>query len=337
MNDTTNQWQLFGFDASQLGHRWRAAWRDFLWGDDSPVRARLDEVVKVTDRGEVSFRHSQREVAAPAVVHCEAIVLPKELFLSRAVRLPRAAGEDLEAVMALEVNASSPFPADDTGAGWRVTGRDEETLDLELAIVSLSATMRHLGREYDCHDAGTYEVWAGESGDVLVRGFGEGERSERYRRRLVKVAVLLASTLVMLLAVIAVATFAKYLEWQRMETLYNGVQEQAREASAMRARLIASNETLVAVDEFIRDYPNPHEELARLTAMLDDTTYITQFSMQGDEITLRGISTDAAAVMQRFTGEPEYAAVTAQGPIRAFSGGLQEFHFRIALADGAAP
>ncbi len=337
MNNTTNQWQLFGLDVSQLGHRWAAAWRDVLWGDDSPVRARLDEVVKVTDGGSVTYRHSDREVAAPAVVDCEAIVLPAELFLSRAVRLPRAAEEDLEAVMALEVAANSPFPADDTGAGWRVTGRGEETLDLELVIVSLSATMRYLGREYDCHDTGAYEVWAGVAGDVMVRGFGEGRRRERYRRRLGKVAVLLALTLSVLLAVIAVATFSKYLEWQRMEGLYNRAQEQAREASAMRSRLIAANETLAAVDELIRDYPNPHEELARLTAMLDDTTYITQFSMQGDEISVRGISTDAAAVMQLFTGEPAYASVNALGPIRAFSGGLQEFHFRIALADGDAP
>jgi Tfp pilus assembly protein PilN len=170
----------------------------------------------------------------------------------------------------------------------------------------------------------------------MVRGFGEGTRGDRYRRRLGKVAVLLAVTLVLLLAVIAVATFAKYLEWQRMEALYNEVQQQAGEASSMRSGLLAANKTLAAVDELIRDYPSPHEELARLTAMLEDTTYITQFSMQGNEISLRGISTDAAAVMQLFTGEPAYASVTALGPIRAFSGGLQEFHFRIALAEEVA-
>ena len=39
------QWTLFGYDTRQVGQHWLAAWRDLLWGDDSPLRQRLDEVV----------------------------------------------------------------------------------------------------------------------------------------------------------------------------------------------------------------------------------------------------------------------------------------------------
>jgi hypothetical protein len=102
----------------------------------------------------------------------------------------------------------------------------------------------------------------------------------------------------------------------------------------MRDALVSANETIASVDRLIHSFPNPHEEIVRLTELLADDTYISQFSMQGNEITLRGLAADAAAVLQQFTAEPAYAAVTAPDAFRAYSGGLEEFHFRIVLAPG---
>ncbi len=335
MLDTSNNWELFGYDFSQVGRRWSAAWRDLLWGDDSPLRGRLDEVVRLHEKPAVHYRHCNREVPPSPAADCDAVLLPEALFLSRLLRLPRAAEDNLDAVMAMEVAANSPFPEDDTSAGWRVVSRDADTLQLELVIASRSATMGYLGREYDSHDAGAQEVWAGSDGDyVMLHGFGEGRRGQRYRRRLRRTGLMLAAAVMLIGVMAAVATGTKYLELQRMEAMYAAVQEQASEAAEMRNALVAANETITAVDGLVRSYPNPHEEIVRLTEMLDDTTYISQFSMQGNEITIRGLASDAAAVMQLFTGEEAYASVTAEDAFRAYSGGLEEFRFKIILAAG---
>ena len=42
-----NQFEVFGVDVRDYGQLWLAAWRDFLFGDDSPVRAALDSQVKL--------------------------------------------------------------------------------------------------------------------------------------------------------------------------------------------------------------------------------------------------------------------------------------------------
>ena len=39
-------WNLFGFDVRSIGYYFRSGWRDFLWGEASPVLAAVDEVVR---------------------------------------------------------------------------------------------------------------------------------------------------------------------------------------------------------------------------------------------------------------------------------------------------
>ena len=60
MLDTANKWELFGFDVRRIGKHWLAAWREFLWGYDSPVKARLDEVVRVRSGGGLLCYHAGR-------------------------------------------------------------------------------------------------------------------------------------------------------------------------------------------------------------------------------------------------------------------------------------
>src|SRR5690606_26003775 len=131
-------WQLFGYDVRHLGQYWQHAWAEFLWGDHSPVRARLDEVVELQgEAGEQCF-HSGVPVAAQQA-ECRAILLPESLVLFRTLRLPRAAEAELDAVMALEVSSNSPFPAQDTASGWILVSRNDTSLEVQLAITSLSA------------------------------------------------------------------------------------------------------------------------------------------------------------------------------------------------------
>jgi hypothetical protein len=181
-------WELFGYDTQVIWRNWLTAWREFLWGYDSPVKARLDEIVRAEGEEGVVYYHAGSQVQQ-SHSDCEAYLLPDELVLSKTLTLPLAAEADIDAVMAFEVVANSPFPEEDTGYGWKIDSRGEETLRIQLAIVSLSATMAYLGRQYDCHDAQAREVWAEMGGEVVVlKGFGEQNRLQRYNRRLKRVA-----------------------------------------------------------------------------------------------------------------------------------------------------
>lgn len=336
MLDTANKWELFGFDVRRIGKHWLAAWREFLWGYDSPVKARLDEVVRVRSGGDLLCYHAGRPVPARGETACEAVLLPDDLVLSRTLSLPLAAETDLDAVMALEVGAHSPFPADDTGSGWKVASRGESALTVQLAIVSLSAVMGYLGREYDCHDPKVFEVWAGMDGSpVVIGGFGEGRRRDRYRRRLIRVGALAGCAALAVLLMFGLAAGFKYLELQAVQGMAAGVEREAAGASDLRAELAAAAGIVATTDRYLLQHPNPHLELARLTRLLGDEAYVQQFAMNGREIRIRGQAVNAAEVMSQLTAEPAYAEVTVPQAITKLGNtGLERFVFNIRLAGG---
>jgi hypothetical protein len=314
---------------------WQAAWRDFLWADDSPVRARLDDIVTLrTADSEKSFQSGAEVDHAP--VDLKAIALPDDLVLERALELPSAALANLDAVVAMEVSASSPFSPDDTAYGWTRLPQQGDSLPILLVIMSRSAVMSYLAREYDIHDPSAREVWAQSRGHwVTVRGFGEREREQSYQRRLIRCAAYVAGALLLLLLVLVANLGFKRLELGQLEALSSTTQREAGPAISLRDRLSSVNSTIGEVNRLFTAFPNPHVELARLTALLGDDVFIQQFQMNGREIRLRGRAADAAALMQLLTEQEGYAAVTAPQAITRVSGtNKEQFYLNITLAGG---
>ena len=341
MAQAGQNWDLFGYDVRQVVKHWRSAWREFLWGYDSPVKARLDEGLRVYgEQGEEYFHAGQRSVQPPAnaekksEVECEAIMLPDSLVLSKILSLPLAVESDLDLVMALEVTANSPFPESDTGYGWKLSGRDEENLHIQLAIVSLSSTMSYLGQQYDCHDAQAREVWAQVEGGVIVlSGFGEKKRLQRYNKRLVRVALTVAYSALLLVVIAGTSAGMKYLELQQLKSLSSEVKVQASGAIEMRTAIVAANDTIAAINKLVLQRPSPHIEMVRLSEMLGDDVSLIQFTMQGTGMDIRGIADDAAAIVQQLTDEPAYASVTApQAITKYFNSGQEQFFLNIELS-----
>ena len=252
--------------------------------------------------------------------------------------MPLAVESDLDAALALEVNAHSPFAADDTAFGWLVVAREESHLQLVLVIVSMSAVMAYLGRQYDIHEPHAREVWAGVDGSmVVVRGFGERARESRYRKRLRRCGLMLAVSASLLLALAGVAAGVERAQLSQLESLAESAQQEAAEASRLRASLAVAGDTISAANTISGRYPNPHYEIARLTQLLGDDAHVLQFAMNGREIRLRGQAVDAASVMQKLTDEDAYAEVRApQAIVKVGNSGLEQFSLNIILHSGAS-
>lgn len=342
MFENTQNWELFGYDIRLIGSHWRAAWREYLWGSDSPVMARLDEPVRVrSGRAENApqyyFAGKPSRHADPAATDCDAVLLPDDAVLMKTLDLPLAAETDLDAVMALEMAANNPFPEGDTASGWTVMGRTEERLRVAVAIASTSAVMRYLAQHFDCHDPRAYEVWARvEDAVVVLKGFGESRRRDRYRRRLGKVAGLSALCALLVIAIAGTYAATSYYTLQHYRDMAARVEREASDASRARESLLLASETIAAVNGYVANYPNPHRELARLTALLGDDASVVEFEMAGVELKVRGRARDAAAVVQQLTQEPAYSSVISpQAITRMGNTGFEEFHLDITLAQGA--
>ncbi len=337
MLETGQNWELFGYDMRQLGKHWFAAWQDLLWAADAPVRRHLDGVVRLrSESGDALYQAGTASAQAP--FEGEAVLLPDELVLVRQLRMPVAVETYMDSALALEVSANSPFASDDTGYGWRLLARDGDQLRVVLVIVSISTVMAYLARQYDTHDPKAQEVWCQVDGAmVLVRGFAEKTREARYARRLLRCGLGIVGCALILALILGAAAGSKRAELSQVKALAANTQREAEQVSQMRASLARANEVITAVNDVVARYPNPHHEIARLTALLEDRASVTQFSMNGREIRLRGRAVDAAMVMQKLTDEPGYSEVLSpQAIVRVGNTGLEQFSLNITLRSGVS-
>lgn len=337
MLEASQPWSLFGYDVRGIVHYFRAGWRDFLWGDSSVVLGVIDEVVSARDEnGEVRYFRAGRQVEVPGSLEeviAQAVVLPDALVLSKTLRVPAAAESDLESMLALEVISSSPFPQADTCYGWLVAERNTTELVVQLVISSKSAVVGFVAAQTGSHDVNSHEVWALVAGRmVMVNGFGEAPRLRRNRRRLGRMAAMLAYCLFAIMLLVALGAGAKYLELQKVRAIQHRVELAAGDAVALRTALASSKTKIEAINQMLAEYPSPHRELKRLSALLDDDTWLGLAEIQGSAIKIEGQSDDASAVMQQLLRQSAYARVEAPVAIRKVGPGSEQFVLKISLA-----
>lgn len=334
----SNQWMLFGIDMRHIVQQWVTAWREVLLSPGSPIRQRLDEPVQLYRDGESQLYHAGKPQVDVHQVEtsCTARLLPDDLVLSRSLSLPLATEPELPAVLAMEVAAASPFRAEDSVYGWTEIARDAQSIHLILAIASRTAIERWK-RDGDFHAQFkgiiNPEIWADANGTLVVfQGFGEAQREALYRKRLVRTALLVGASLILVLLSAAVFAVQQRTAFNRFEYMQSRIQNESQNVSAMRATLVDANETVLAANALVSDYPNPHLEIARLTQLLNDDVYIMHFAMRGRELRIRGRARDAAVVMQTLAQTPAFASVTAPQAITAVGNtGLEQFHLDIEL------
>ncbi len=338
MLEASQSWSLFGFDLRRGLHYFRAGWQEFLWGEDSVVLGAIDEVVAARQAsGEVRYFKAGKVVGTPQspdAVAARAVVLPDELALCKTLTVPVAAEADLASMLALEVTTSSPFPKSDTCYGWSIAERRTNDILVYLVISSKSAVMAFIAANTQHHDAGAYEVWVQTAGRmVLVSGFGETPRLQRNRHRLSRMAMIVVYCLMAVMLLVALAAGTKYLELRKVRATEQRVEQSAKDAVALRTALAASKSMISEVNGLLAKYPSPHRELQRLSALLDDDTWLGLAEMQGSMIKIEGESRDAATVMQKLLAQPAYAQVEAPVAFRKVGSGLEHFVLKLTLAD----
>ena len=80
----------------------------------------------------------------------------------------------------------------------------------------------------------------------------------------------------------------------------------AGDAVQLRTSLGSSNAKLEAINRMLAEHPSPHRELKRLSALLDDGTWLNSAEIQGSAIKIEGQSNDASAVMQQLMRQSAY-------------------------------
>jgi hypothetical protein len=145
-------------------------------------------------------------------------------------------------------------------------------------------------------------------------------------------AAIAAYCLLLLVLLFALMAWSKYLQLEKAREILSRVEASAQEAVALRTALSDSRSRMTEAAELLARYPSPHGELLRLTAVLDDDTWLSRADFEGGDILLEGESADASAVMQQLLGNPAYASVVAPAGTRKSRSGQERFAFNLTLA-----
>lgn len=319
---TGQHWNLFGYDLRTLPALWLSAWREVLWSEEAPVRRWLDEPVRVFDSSSGIGSDNPGKVVGNAASESSSViaiarVLPDDLVLSCWLNLPEKAEGHLLSAIELEVRARSPFPADDTVSGWRIAGRAGGVLRISLCIASHSAVNEWMHGFLSKEEAEKIEIWAYVDGHpVVLQGFAEGLRNQRYAARLKKLGVWGVCIFGLSIALMAIPVGLRAIQLNHYEAELIHAQQASAPAVRFRNALAADNERITEVNRQFVLANNPHRELVRLTALLDDTIYLNSYEQTTARIRIDGMAINAAQLMSVLSDTAWYVDVKAPSAIR---------------------
>lgn len=312
----SNRWSLFGFDL-------RLAWRYYrmglqqLLGDavcglrryvESPIlvhAADSDQKMVYTDAGPGS--------AAPSACRWHALLLPEQLVLERELALPKSIEPELAETVAMEVQASSPFPPDMAEYAWRITGRDTDMLRVSLAIVTREALGTVTRTPPPDLQGCAFELWhVSRNGVPLVfTGQSESQRDRAFYGGMRRVAVQAAAVVAIVLVIVAIPLGALAARASSVERTFTEVRSNVADEMELRERLGTQNELLATLRDVIADLPATREALGLLAAQAPDGVYLNQLDLDGRRLRLSGYATNAADYMQQLSSATWLEAVAA--------------------------
>jgi general secretion pathway protein L len=246
------------------------------------------------------------------------LLLPAGACLRRRLLLPAAAAERLRDVTGFEIDRQTPFAAEDAAYDARLLSRREGDgqLDVELVVVPravLDAQRAALGAQ--ARWLAGADV-AGAEGEPLgvnllppATRFAPSDPWRAWNLALVGVAVL----------AIAAAM------WQMLDNRRAAAEafavvagrqaEAARGVSVQRQRLVDLVQGQTFLDKSRAGRATTVEVLDELSRRLPDDTYLEKFALEGDRMTLIGLSQEASALVGKLEGSKLWRAPALTGAL----------------------
>jgi general secretion pathway protein L len=267
------------------------------------------------------------------------LLLPAGSALRRPLVLPAAAADRLRDVVRFEIDRQTPFSADavrfDACLRQR---RDDGQLDVELVAMPRA--------RFDAALAPLGDLGAALSGVDVADADGQPlgvnllPDNERGQRQAAPHAWQWA------LAVVAVGALL-FGAWQlldnrraaadALEASLRASSGQARQAAAQRLQLIETIDGINALDRARAQRPTALEVLDELARRLPDSTYLEKVSMEGDQLVLIGLSSEASALVGKLQGSPLWKSPALSGAVQPDQALRRDRFTLTAQLVGAAP
>ena len=308
--------RFFGLDLNQLKADIFKTWRKApQWPPLSWLRP-LQLLTLVPAQGEPSAVWENGAPAAGVKSRSAfwAIELPEAMVLRKVLQLPPLDPADCQSAPELEVQAISPFPAEDLLWGYTELSRSKTLVRLQLVLASRNQVQPFIQNRIEQRQqaagasAGSLtppEVWVlgPERKPIVFQGFGENLRLQTGRKKwlwnLAGVGLAVA-----LLAAIAITPTAQLrLRALQAVAAYESMASKTTDVVAKREQLIQSADKVAYLAGALADRMDSVKVLSMLTQQLPDDTALQSARIQGSKVTITGLTDNASRLMQLLSNQ----------------------------------
>lgn len=245
------------------------------------------------------------------------LLLPAESALRRRWQLPAAAAARLRDVAGFEIDRQTPFTANAVHFDARVAGhRGDGQIDAELVVAPRALLERELAAlggmatqlaGVDVADADGQPLQVNLLPVMVRQRSGRGQRWNLALAAFALLALVFAAWRMLDNRRAALAEFSAKVEAQAVK---------ARGVAVQRQQLQDLVEGTAFLDEARAARPAVLEVLDELSRRLPDDTYLEKISVEGDRLTLIGISSAAAELPGRLEGAKLWRAPALSGAVQ---------------------
>lgn len=294
-------------------------------GDDLRLRRESDTSVQDLASLPLPMPHAEGRDPLDGVLRDAAAELPRWLLLPaaqglrRTLTLPAAARERLREVLGFEIERQTPFAAADVCYDGRILQvREDGQLLVELVVVPR--------RQFDAQTTrlGGLAGWlaGADLADAEGRTLGVNllPPAQRRRRanpwRLWNVVLGAVGVLALVLALAQVVDNRRAAA-DALQVAVDKRSVEARGVSQQRQRLLDAVEGGAYLQRQRNDRPPAVEVMDALAQRLPDGTYLEKLTIDGDQLSLIGLSNEAAALVGKLEGAPQWQAPALSGALQA--------------------
>ena len=331
MSSSAHDFRLFGMDLRTLWQDMRRPWQDMhRWPLLSWLAPEVPMRLLHADGSETVWLGNKTQIKTPGIKETAsrfvAVELPDERVLRRKLVLPAMPESQTVDAIALEISTISPFPADDLVGGYATHGSHKNQSEIELVLASRRQIEQYLQTQASRLAGLEPEVWAFASGTtpVVMAGFGEKHRT-RYVAKWRRVGYALLLFVALMLVAIALTPTAQ-LRLRAIEAVntYTAAHHRTQPLAHQRETLVKTTERLAVVKAVMTNTVDPLRVIDLLTQALPDDTSLQSLQIQGLKVSMGGMTTNAAALMQHLSTQPGMRDVKAPTAATRRLGAAQE-------------
>ena len=248
------------------------------------------------------------------------VELPESMVLRKTLQLPSLDPQDCASAAQLEAQAISPFTVTELLWGYTELSRSAKAVRLQLVLASRVQVMPFLqAKETERSpmqtgaDMDSPEVWVFSSDrrPIVIQGFGELQRAQAGRKKLLRNLAALMAASVLLAAIAVTPTMQLRLRAIEAVKAFDVMVAQAGNVVRKREHLMQSADQVAALSGLLTERIDMVKVLSMLTTSLGDDTALQTVRLQGDKLSLNGVTDNSSALMQKLSSQSGISDVKA--------------------------